>query len=89
MATAGRPGKGAARVHEQLLAGVHIAHDGDALGQTLAAVDERSRQSMAQQALRWTYLLRSRQRWVREAKVRKEAPAYLTACGLAMRRFLQ
>ena len=26
---------------------------------------------------------------VREAKVRKEAPAYLTACGLAMRRFLQ
>ena len=26
---------------------------------------------------------------VRESKVRKEAPAYLTACGLAMRRFLQ
>jgi type IV pilus assembly protein PilM len=26
---------------------------------------------------------------VREAKVRKEAPSYLTACGLAMRRFLQ
>jgi type IV pilus assembly protein PilM len=26
---------------------------------------------------------------VREAKVRREAPAYLTACGLAMRRFLQ
>ena len=25
---------------------------------------------------------------VREAKVRKEAPSYLTACGLAMRRFL-
>ena len=26
---------------------------------------------------------------VREAKVRKEAPSYLTACGLAMRRFVQ
>ena len=26
---------------------------------------------------------------VREAKVRKEAPSYLTACGLAMRRFLR
>jgi type IV pilus assembly protein PilM len=26
---------------------------------------------------------------VKEARVRKEAPAYLTACGLAMRRFLQ
>ena len=25
---------------------------------------------------------------VREAKVRKESPSYLTACGLAMRRFL-
>ena len=25
---------------------------------------------------------------VRESKVRKEAPSYLTACGLAMRRFL-
>jgi type IV pilus assembly protein PilM len=24
---------------------------------------------------------------VREARVRREAPAYLTACGLAMRRF--
>jgi type IV pilus assembly protein PilM len=26
---------------------------------------------------------------VREAKLRREAPAYLTACGLAMRRFFQ
>jgi len=26
---------------------------------------------------------------VKESKVRKDAPAYLTACGLAMRRFLQ
>ena len=26
---------------------------------------------------------------VRENKVRREAPSYLTACGLAMRRFLQ
>ena len=25
---------------------------------------------------------------VREAKVRRESPSYLTACGLAMRRFL-
>jgi type IV pilus assembly protein PilM len=26
---------------------------------------------------------------VRESRLRREAPAYLTACGLAMRRFLQ
>jgi len=26
---------------------------------------------------------------VREKKLRREAPSYLTACGLAMRRFLQ
>ena len=26
---------------------------------------------------------------VREAKLRREAPSYLTACGLAMRRFVQ
>jgi len=25
---------------------------------------------------------------VRESKLRREAPSYLTACGLAMRRFL-
>jgi type IV pilus assembly protein PilM len=26
---------------------------------------------------------------IREKKVRREAPSYLTSCGLAMRRFLQ
>jgi type IV pilus assembly protein PilM len=26
---------------------------------------------------------------VREKKLRREAPSYLTSCGLAMRRFLQ
>jgi type IV pilus assembly protein PilM len=26
---------------------------------------------------------------VREAKLKREAPSYLTACGLAMRRFVQ
>jgi type IV pilus assembly protein PilM len=26
---------------------------------------------------------------VREPRVRREAPSYLTACGLAMRRFVQ
>ena len=26
---------------------------------------------------------------IREGRVRREAPSYLTACGLAMRRFLQ
>ena len=26
---------------------------------------------------------------VREGKLRREAPSYLTACGLAMRRFVQ
>jgi hypothetical protein len=72
--------------HELLLQGVHIASPGDALGLPLATVDDRSRQSMAQQALRWTYVLRSRQRWVREAKVREqhqlEAAEALKALGL-------
>jgi len=58
--------------HEQLLHSVRIASAGNALGLPLAAVDERSRQSMAQQALRWTYVLRSRQRWVRDAKAREQ-----------------
>ncbi|CAM3894206.1 hypothetical protein [Roseateles saccharophilus] len=58
--------------HERLLEGVHIASAGNALGLPLASVDLRSRQSMAQQALRWTYVLRSRQRWVRDAKVREQ-----------------
>lgn len=58
--------------HEQLLEGVRIASPGGALGVPLASVDLRSRQSMAQQALRWTYVLRSRQRWVRDAKVREQ-----------------
>lgn len=72
--------------HEVLLAGVHIASAGDPLGLPLAAVDDRSRQSMAHQALRWTYVLRSRQRWIREAKVREqhqlEAAETLKALGL-------
>lgn len=61
--------------HEQLLQSVRIASAGNALGLPLAAVDERSRQSMAQQALRWTYVLRSRQRWVRDAKAREQHQA--------------
>ncbi|MEO6277608.1 hypothetical protein [Roseateles sp.] len=61
--------------HEQLLDAVHIASPGDPLGLTLASVDQRSRQSMAQQALRWTYVLRSRQRWLRDAKVRDQHQA--------------
>jgi hypothetical protein len=61
--------------HEQLLEGVRIASAGSALGVPLASVDLRSRQSMAQQALRWTYVLRSRQRWVRDAKVREQHQA--------------
>ncbi len=61
--------------HEQLLEAVHIARPGDVLGLPLASVDVRSRQSMAQQALRWTYLLRSRQRWLRDAKVRQQHQA--------------
>jgi hypothetical protein len=80
-------GKAAAPApHEALLQGVHIASSADILGLPLAAVDDRSRQSMAQQALRWTYVLRSRQRWVREAKMREqhqqEAVATLMALGL-------
>lgn len=73
MSTSGRAQKNKPPpAHERLLQGVHIASVGDALGVPLAAVDVRSRQSMAQQALRWTYVLRSRQRWVREAKVREQ-----------------
>jgi hypothetical protein len=72
--------------HEQLLEAVHIATPGSALGVPLASVDARSRQSMAQQALRWTYLLRSRQRWLRDAKVREQhqldAAATLELLGL-------
>ena len=72
--------------HEQLLQAVRIASAADPLGAPLAAVDERSRQSMAQQALRWTYVLRSRQRWVREPKAREqhqqEAAETLKALGL-------
>lgn len=80
------PKKPSPRAHEALLQAVHIACSADALGLPLAAVDERSRQSMAQQALRWTYVLRSRQRWVREAKAREqhqlEAAETLKALGL-------
>ncbi|MFG6463358.1 hypothetical protein ACG04Q_17425 [Roseateles sp. DXS20W] len=65
--------------HEQLLATVHIAGAADPLGLPLAAVDAQSRQSMAQQALRWTYVLRSRQRWLRDAKVREQHQADATA----------
>jgi hypothetical protein len=61
--------------HAQLLEGVRIASAGNALGVPLAGMDPRSRQSMAQQALRWTYVLRSRQRWVRDAKVREQHQA--------------
>lgn len=61
--------------HGQLLEAVHIASPGDALGVPLASVDPGSRQSMARQALRWTYLLRSRQRWVGDAKVREQHQA--------------
>lgn len=72
--------------HEQLLDRVRIASAADPLGQALATLDERSRQAMAQQALRWTYLLRSRQRWVGDAKLREQhqldAAATLQALGL-------
>ncbi len=72
--------------HEQLLQAVRIANAADPLGVPLSAVDEHSRQSMARQALRWTYVLRSRQRWVREAKAREqhqfEAAETLKALGL-------
>jgi len=70
-----RPPPDPERLHERLLDAVHIARPGDTLGLALASVDTRSRQSMAQQALRWTYLLRSRQRWVRDAKVRDQHQA--------------
>lgn len=61
--------------HELLLQDVHIASSADALGVPLAAVDESSRQTMARQALRWTYVLRSRQRWLRDAKAREQHQA--------------
>jgi hypothetical protein len=70
-----RPPPDPERLHERLLEAVHIASPGDTLGLALASVDTRSRQSMAQQALRWTYLLRSRQRWLRDPKVRGQHQA--------------
>jgi hypothetical protein len=74
------------REHERLLETVRIASADDPLGQPLAAVDERSRQSMAQQALRWTYVLRSRQRWLRDTQAREQhqadAAETLKALGL-------
>lgn len=77
MSTSGRAPKNSKPppAHELLLDGVRIASTGDALGVPLASVDQRSRQSMAQQALRWTYVLRSRQRWVRDAKAREQHQA--------------
>jgi hypothetical protein len=73
-----------------LLAGVHVASASDLRGaavqaQTLDA-DGRPRQSLAQQALRWTYLLRSRQRWIHDTQAREQhqadARATLSLLGL-------
>lgn len=61
-----------AKLHEQLLETVRIGMPDDELGVPLADADPASRQSMAQQAMRWSYVLRSRQRWLRDAKVREQ-----------------
>lgn len=58
------------KLHEQLLETVRIGTPHDALGVPLA--DPALGQSMAQQAMWWSYVLRSRQRWLRDAKVREQ-----------------
>ena len=64
---------------DDLLDGVHIASEAELRGlpvQTVATdADGRSRQSLAREALRWTYVLRSRQRWVHDALVREQHQA--------------
>ncbi|MFN3302414.1 MAG: hypothetical protein ACK44A_01710 [Roseateles sp.] len=55
------------------LDGVRIASAADLAGAPVR--DGRSRASLAQQALRWTYLLRSRQRWVHDARAREQHQA--------------
>lgn len=64
---------------DDLLDGVHIASDTDLRGLPVQAVATdaggRSRQSLAREALRWTYVLRSRQRWVHDALVREQHQA--------------
>ncbi len=73
-----------------LLESVSIASEVDLQGAPVRAQthgpDGRPRQSLAQQALRWTYLLRSRQRWVHDSQAREqhqaEACATLAALGL-------
>ncbi|RTL34232.1 MAG: hypothetical protein EKK53_26890 [Burkholderiales bacterium] len=73
-----------------LLDGVHIASQAELRGLPVQAVatdaDGRTRQSLAREALRWTYVLRSRQRWVHDARVREQhqadAAATLSQFGL-------
>ena len=64
---------------DELLEGVHLASEADLRGLPLRAVtadaDGRARQSLAREALRWTYVLRSRQRWVHDALVREQHQA--------------
>jgi hypothetical protein len=75
---------------DERLDGVHVASARDPRGAAVQAesadADGRTRQRLAQEALRWTYLLRSRQRWMRDTQVREQhqadARATLRALGL-------
>ena len=73
-----------------LLDGVHVASASQLRGWPVRAEaagrDGRLQQSLAQQALRWTYVLRSRQRWVHDTQAREQhqadARATLITLGL-------
>ena len=61
---------------DELLDGVYIASASDLRGMRvpnlLTEVEWRRRRTLAQEAMRWTYVLRSRQRWVNDALVREQ-----------------
>lgn len=75
---------------DELLDGVYIASASDLRGRPVWSVatdaDGVARQTLAAEALRWTYVLRSRQRWVNDAAVREqhEADALATLARLGL-----
>ncbi len=60
---------------QPLLGGVHLASAADRHGRSVAEASDDGRQLLAQQALRWTYVVRSRQRWVHDPALREQLEA--------------
>lgn len=58
-----------------LLDGVHLASAADRHGRPVSEASDDGRQLLAQQALRWTYVVRSRQRWVHDPALREQLEA--------------